>query len=464
MQKFFINTTPSIAKKTISIVPIITNNFDKWLKQQDANVKNWLEANKFSAKSGSVCILPDSKGNIHKVLIGITTANDYWAFGALPHKLPAGIYQIESDLNDKQLQRAIMAWGLGCYKFQIYTKNVDTVKAKLVIPKSCDKQAIANITSAIFLVRDLINHPAANITPEILGLEAGTLAKKFGAKITQIIGDDLLKKGFNAIHAVGRGSANKPRLIDLRWGNAKNPKVTLVGKGVCFDSGGLDLKSASEMLTMKKDMAGAAHVLGLASMIMAAKLPINLRVLIPAVENMPSGNAYKPGDILKTYKGISVEIGNTDAEGRLILADALALACEDSPSLLIDFASLTGAARIALGTDIAAMFTNDDHLAKEISMAAQEERDPIWQLPVFEPYKELLESDIADISNIGKNSYGGAITAAIFLQEFVTANTPWLHFDIMGNNLSARPARPKGGEAQGLRAVFAYLCRRFDSK
>jgi leucyl aminopeptidase len=459
MQDFFTTTVP---KKTITIVPIGTKKFDKWLKQQNTVIKNWLNVSKFTAKSGSICVLPDTRGHIYIVFLGIANENDFWAFSALPLKLPEGIYKIEANLNTKQLQRAIIAWGLGCYKFAIYTKNnPDITKAKLLIPDSCDRQYIKNVVDSIFLVRDLINYPAENETPEILGSQAITLAKKFGAKVNQIVGEDLLKKGFNAIYAVGRGSANKPRLIDLRWGDSKNPKVTLVGKGVCFDTGGLNLKAPSEMQTMKKDMAGAAHVLGLASMIMMAKLPINLRVLIPAVENMPSGNAYKQGDILKTYKGITVEIGNTDAEGRLILADVLTLACEESPELLIDFASLTGASRIALGTDIAAMFTNKDALATEIAAIAVEEQDPIWQLPLFEPYKELLESDMADISNIGRISYGGAITAAIFLQEFITTNTPWVHFDIMAFNLSAKPGRPKGGEAQGIRALFAYLCKKF---
>lgn len=456
MQDFFVS---SVSKKAVTIIPVVTKKFSLWLKQQDPIIKNWVRVNKFIAKSGTTCFLPDTHGNIYLVLLGIADENDFWAFGALPTKLPEGIYQIKSSLNAKQLEYAIIAWGLGCYKFGIYTKNNGEIKAKLFIPVSCDRLHIENIVNSIFLVRDLINYPAEDMTPAKLGERAVTLAKRFNARITQIVGDDLLKKGFNAIHAVGRGSSNKPQLIDLRWGNAKNPKITLVGKGVCFDSGGLDLKIPANMQIMKKDMAGAAHALGLAMMIMTAKLPVNLRVLIPAVENMPANNAYKPGDILRTYKGITIEVIDTDAEGRIILADALALACEESPALLIDFASLTGAARIAVGTEIAAMFTNKNALAAEIMLLSIADQDPIWQLPLYAPYKEMLDSDIADISNLAKSSYGGTITAALFLQEFVTANIPWIHFDIMGFNLGTKPGRPKGGEAQSLRAMFAYLCK-----
>ena len=452
-------------KQAIAIIPIFTKEFNSWLLQQDEVTKNWLTVNNFTAKSGSVCILPDAYGRVRLVFLGIADSNDLWAFGALASKLPIGIYQIKGNFNVEQLQRALIAWGLGAYKFSAYiNKPGDLVKAKILIPESCNKLYIESIVEAVFLARDLINYPTENKSPELLGLRVESLAAKFNAKVHQVVGDELLEKGFNAIHAVGRGSSNKPRLIDLRWGNPNNPKITLVGKGVCFDSGGLNLKSSSEMLTMKKDMAGAAHVLALASMAMAVKLPISLRVLIPAVENMPSGSSYKPGDILKTYKGISVEVGNTDAEGRLILADALTLACEESPELLIDFASLTGASRVALGTDIAAVFTNKDDLVKEIMDMSVLEQDPMWQLPVFEPYKEMLDSDIADICNVGKIPYGGAITAAIFLQEFITRETPWVHFDIMAFNLAAKPGRPKGGDVQGLRALFAYLCQKYIPK
>lgn len=458
LQDFFVSSIP---KKAVSIIPIITKNFAYWLKRQDLIIKNWVSANKFTAKSGTICFLPDVQGNIYSVLLGISDENDFWAFGALPIRLPEGIYQINSNFNTKQLERAIIAWSFGCYKFGVYTKNNGEIKAKLFIPDSCDRLHIENIITSIFLVRDLINYPAEDMTPAKLGEKTVTIAKLFNARVSQIIGNDLLKKGFNAIHAVGRGSSNEPQLIDLRWGNAKNPQITLVGKGVCFDSGGLDLKVPANMQIMKKDMAGAAHALGLAMMIMSAKLRVNLRVLIPAVENMPANNAYKPGDILRTYKGTTIEVVDTDAEGRIILADALALACEEQPELLIDFASLTGAARVAVGTDIAAMFTNENSLATEIMALAIEEQDPIWQLPLYAPYKEMLDSDIADISNLAKSSYGSPITAALFLQEFVTSNIPWLHFDIMGFNLVAKYGRPKGGEAQSLRAVFSYLRKHY---
>lgn len=458
IQSFFVSST---SKKTIAIIPVTTKKFGYWLKQQDTIIKNWIRSNKFIAKPGTVCFLPNTHGNIYLVLLGIVNEDDFWSFGILPTKLPEGVYEIKSGFNNKQLEKIAIAWGLGCYRFNVYTKNKGEIKAKLFIPTSCNRSYIENVINATFLVRDLINYPAADMTPDKLGERAVSLAKQFGARVTRVIGDDLLKKGFSGIHAVGRGSSNKPQLIDFRWGNAKNSKVTLVGKGVCFDSGGLDLKLPANMQIMKKDMAGAAHVLGLAMMIMTANLPVNLRVLIPAVENMPSGNSFKPGDILSTYNGTTVEVVDTDAEGRIILADALALASEEQPDLLIDFASLTGAARVAVGSDIAAMFTNKNDLAKEIISFSTEEQDPVWQMPLYLPYKEMLDSDVADISNLSKSSYGGAITAAIFLQEFVAANISWMHFDIMGFNLNYRPGRLKGGEAQGVRAVFAYLSQKY---
>jgi leucyl aminopeptidase len=314
---------------------------------------------------------------------------------------------------------------------------------------------------AITLVRDLINTPAEDMMPEHLAQAMITLAQAFNAHVEQVVGDSLLDQNFPTIHAVGRASTHPPRLLELRWGKESAPKLTLVGKGVCFDSGGLDLKAANNMRLMKKDMGGAAHVMGLAHRVMSTGLPVRLRVLVPTVENAVAGNAFRPGDVIRSRKGLTIEIDNTDAEGRLILCDALATGAADNPDLMIDFATLTGAARVALGTEIPVFFCNTDEVAAGLMATAETEHDPIWRLPLHAPYRELLDSKIADIANSAGAPYGGAITAALFLQEFVPAGIPWVHFDIMAWNTKSRPGRPEGGEAMGLRAVFRYLCQRF---
>ncbi len=315
--------------------------------------------------------------------------------------------------------------------------------------------------AGLYQVRDLVNTPAEDMNPEHLAAAVRDTARAFGARVREIAGDALLARNFPAIHAVGRAASHAPRLIDLRWGRSTHPKITLVGKGVCFDSGGLDLKTASGMRLMKKDMGGAAHALGLAHMIMRARLPVRLRLLIPAVENAVAGNAYRPGDVLASRKGLSIEIDNTDAEGRVILCDALTEAAAESPELIIDFATLTGAARVALGTDLPAMFCNRDEVAQCLADSASAVRDPVWRLPLHRPYRELIDSRIADIANSASGPYAGAITAALFLEDFVSADTPWIHFDLMAWNIRSRPGRPEGGEAMGLRAVFDYLHKRY---
>jgi leucyl aminopeptidase len=335
--------------------------------------------------------------------------------------------------------------------------------AQLVLPKEVDHSPIENIVESIYLVRTLINVPTDDMGPSELAAAAAQLAKKYKAMFKQIIGKELLKNNYASIYTVGRGSDDAPRLLDLRWGNKKHPKVTLVGKGVCFDTGGLDIKPASAMLLMKKDMGGAAHVLGLARMIMEAKLPICLRVLIPAVENAVDGNAYRPGDIITSRKGITIEVGNTDAEGRVVLADALTEAVSEKPDLLIDIATLTGAARVALGTELPAVFSNQDKIVEELTIHAKLVQDPIWRLPLFALYRDSLNSSIADINNNASDSYGGAITAGLFLKEFVPDDISWLHFDLMAWNLKTRAGRPQGGEAMALRALFSYLTERFGS-
>jgi len=451
-----LNCFTQVKEKSIPVIPAIASEFSTWLAEQPVLTKNWVNSTRFTAKPETFCLIPDSDGKISQVIVGVNNSNDFWTYGLLPTALPSGIYHLAEINSSDSLTLAAIAWGLGAYQFTRYKLSHKTI-AQLIMPDNVDGNCVENIVRSIWLVRDLINIPTEDLGPAELAQAAIDLGKEFNATVGQIIGEDLLTKNYPAIHTVGRASNRAPRLIDLRWGEQHTFKLTLVGKGVCFDSGGLDIKSASNMLLMKKDMGGAAHALGLARMIMAANLPINLRVLIPAVENVIAGNAYKPGDVIKTRKGLTVEIGNTDAEGRVILCDALAEAATDNPNLLIDFATLTGAARVAVGTEIAAMFTDNDQLAEEITQQAKQAQDPIWQLPLFTPYRKLIDSSIADINNAGNSPYAGAITAGLFLKEFVPQHIPWIHFDLMAWNLSSKPGRPEGGEAMALRAIFNYL-------
>ena len=445
--------------KTVKITPVIVNQYQEWVSKQDQRIQNWLQTINFEPEKNNLAMLPDTHGRLEQVIIGLKHEHDYWAFGALPIYLNDGCYEIEKKLPEIAYQLAHLAWGLGCYRFTAYRKR-PPIHAKLNLPT--DIADIERIVHTIYLVRDLINTPAEDMGPADLAEAAVSLANDFGAKVNQIIGDDLLKKNFPAIYAVGKSSQHSPRLIDLTWGNEKHPKVTLVGKGVCFDSGGLNIKPAEAMLNQKKDMAGAAHVLGLAYLIMASELPIRLKVLIPAVENVISDLAYRPGDIVATRKGLSVEITNTDAEGRVVLCDALTYACEDKPVCIIDIATLTAAARVALGPEVGAMMSNDERLAENIEKYSQKTLDPIWQLPLYKPYFDYLESPIADIRNSGLTSYAGAIMGGLFLQSFVKNDIPWAHFDILAWNDRDKPGRPVGGEAMGLRTIFTYLKEQFN--
>jgi leucyl aminopeptidase len=352
---------------------------------------------------------------------------------------------------------------LACYQFTRFRSRNARVWPRLLWPAAADRGHVARTAGAIAMTRDLVNTPAGDMGPEELADAAAALAGSTGALFRTIVGDALLQENFPAIHAVGRASPRAPRLIDLRWGADTAPKVTLVGKGVCFDTGGLDLKSSANMKLMKKDMGGAALVLGVARMIMDARLPVRLRVLIPAVDNAVSGNAFRPLDVLATRKGLTVEIGNTDAEGRLVLADALAEADREKPDLLIDVATLTGAARTALGPELPALFTADDALAAQLLAAGDEEADPLWRLPLWKPYRRMLDSKVADIINASDSPHAGAITAALFLQEFVSPGTAWAHLDVFAWNPSSRPGRPEGGEAIGLRALYGAIARRWPS-
>lgn len=448
------------AENMISIIPIIHDQFGKWYERQTSKIKNWVNASDFKAKSASFCFIPDKEGNIGKVLLGLKSEDDFWALGALPNHLPEGNYQLDANWKSKRLENVAIAWGLGSYKFTQYKKD-GISKAKLVLTDSFYTKKLETLVSTINLIRDLVNTPAEDMNPNSLAKVANSIAMQFAADMKQTIGDDLLKSGFNAIHTVGRASSIPPRLIDIRWGKSKNPKLVLVGKGVCFDSGGLDIKPSSAMKDMKSDMGGAAHALGLAKIIMTMNLPVNLRVLIPSVENSVSANSYRVGDIIKTYKGKTVEVDNTDAEGRLILADALALACEEKPDLIIDFSTLTGAAVVALGEEIPSMFTDDNLIAEAILNHSNQEMDPVWRMPIYEGYRDLLDSHIADISNNSSSRYGGAITATLFLKEFVDSEISWVHFDLEAMNSKDKSGRPKGGEVRALRALFSYLQKRY---
>jgi leucyl aminopeptidase len=441
--------------KATPITVVSRVDYDGWLAAQEGPLSAWLRSSGFRANVGAFSLVPGPSSRVERVVLVIDEEEPIWSFGGLPAALPAGIYVLDQGLRPAAASRAALGWALGCYAFTRYKENGRDF-ARLVWPKSADRDQVAHTAEAIALVRDLINTPANDMGPAQLAEAARALAKEHKAKCQVIIGDALLRRNYPAVHAVGRAAAEEPRLIDLRWGS-KGPKVTLVGKGVCFDSGGLDLKPAAGMKLMKKDMGGAAHVLGLASLIMAEKLPVQLRVLVPAVENAVSGNAFRPLDVLQTRKGLTVEIGNTDAEGRLILCDALAEADSEQPDLLIDFATLTGAARVALGPDLPALFCNDDKLAGMILRAAAAEGDPVWRLPLHKGYRQGLESKVADLNNISNSPYGGAIVAALFLENFVSPATRWAHFDVMAWNVASKPGRPEGGEAMALRAVYAAI-------
>ncbi|MEM7225149.1 MAG: leucyl aminopeptidase family protein [Pseudomonadota bacterium] len=436
---------------TLPITLLTSEGLERWLKGQSKATAQWVTRSGFGAAPGSHCLLPSGD----RVLAGVDWSEGLWATAGLPGRLPAVRYRIDSTLTADQATDAALGWALGCYGFTRYRKNPQRF-ATLVWPKEADRGTVERTAGAVGLVRDLINTPASDMGPGELAQAARTLAKGHGAKISVVQGPQLLKRNYPAVHAVGRASSRAPRLIDLAWGK-RGPRVTLVGKGVCFDSGGLDLKSAAGMRLMKKDMGGAAHVLGLASMVMSAKLPLRLRVLVPAVENSVSGDAFRPGDVLATRKGLTVEIGNTDAEGRLILCDALAEADRETPDLLIDFATLTGAARVALGTELPALFCNHDALAGALLEQGLARQDALWRLPLHRPYRRLLDSKVADLNNVSEGGYGGAITAALFLAEFVSPKTPWAHIDLMAWNIRSQPGRPAGGEAMGLRAVYGAI-------
>ncbi len=446
----------------ISLICLAPDAFDDWKEKQTKTVKHWVDANGFKGAAGSFLMLPGKKGRVEAAVAGISAANRLWDYAALPAKLPQGTYKIKNRLSRDEADDAALGWALGTYSFDWYKESTKDF-ATLVLPKGCNQTTLKALASGIELTRDLINIPAADMGPEQLAQAALDLAKEMNAYCSVIEDENLIEQNFPAIYAVGKGAAEdrRPCLIDLTWGNEKDPKITLVGKGVCFDTGGLDIKPAQFMKLMKKDMGGAAHVLGLAKAIMLAGLPVSVRVLIPAVENAVSDKAMRPLDVVDSRKGTTIEIGHTDAEGRVVLADALAYACEEKPKLILDFATLTGAARVALGTELPALFSNDDELADGILDGGKETNDQLWRLPLWKPYRKMIDGKTADISNESAAPYGGAITAALFLEEFVEDSIPWAHVDVMGWNTASKPGRPEGGEAMGLRAAFAMIKNRF---
>ncbi len=451
------------------ITPLREIDLCDWLRSQTETLRRWVETLRFTAKPGSVCLIPGADGGLERVLVGRGDGTDMWTWAALPANLPEADYRLDespgasdptSCIDPVDPDAVALGWTLGTYRFSRYRAHEGGF-ARLAWPAGSDRGAVERAAEATFLVRDLINTPAGDMGPEELAGAASSLAARHGARCSVIVGDDLLARNYPAIHAVGRASSRDPRLIDIVWGEGDHPKVTLVGKGVCFDSGGLNLKPSAGMKLMKKDMGGAANMLGLAHMVMSAGLPVRLRVLIPAVENSVSGNALRPLDVVPTRKGLTVEIGNTDAEGRVILADALCEAASEEPGLLIDFATLTGAARVALGVELPALFTNDDALADLLQAHGQAEGDPLWRLPLWQPYRRHVESTVADLTNAPESPFAGAITAALFLAAFVDPVASWAHVDLMAWNTEARPGRPKGGEAMGMRAVYEHLCHKF---
>lgn len=425
--------------------------------------RQFARASGFAAKPGGFLALPSASGSIAQVVFGLDDEaarfRDPFRPGQLPGLLPPGTYRF-ANVAAEHAHLATLAFAHGCYRFGRYRKS-EPPEVRLVPPDGVDIADITRMADAAAFARDLINTPSNDMGPAELALAAQQLAQRFDAEFSCIVGEELTQQNFPLIHAVGMASPRAPRLIDFVWGNPSHPKVTLVGKGVCFDTGGLDLKPSGSMLIMKKDMGGAANVLALAQMVMAARLKVRLRILIPAVENAVAGNAFRPLDVFPSRKGLTVEIGNTDAEGRLVLADALALADEEKPDLLIDLGTLTGAARVALGPDLPPFYTDDEALAQELSACAKQEHDPLWRLPLWPPYDSWLDSKVANVNNAPSGGFAGSITCALFLQRFIEAAKSWLHVDIYGWTPTAKPGKPEGGECQAARAIYRLLSNRY---
>jgi leucyl aminopeptidase len=450
----------SAETRAVAVVPAA--GYASWLPGQPDASRNWLEATAFEPKAAASALLPASDGAVAGAVLVLSEPLEPWDFAGLRGRLPAGDWRLEWAGPEPDTAQAALGWALASYRFERYRER-QAKPVRLALEDDAGLRSSEALAEAVWLARDLINTPASDLGPDELAEAAGEVAARFGAEFRTVEGDALLAENYPAIHAVGRASTRAPRLVELTWGEAGAPKVTLIGKGVCFDTGGLDLKSSQNMLLMKKDMGGAAVTLGLAQAIMALDLPVRLRLLIGAVENSVSGSAFRPGDVLQTRKGLTVEVGNTDAEGRLVLADLLAEADRERPELMVDCATLTGAARVALGPDLPALFTPDDVLADDLLAAGRAAFDPLWRLPLHAPYREMLDSSVADINNVSSGGFAGAVTAALFLREFVAETTAWAHLDMFAWNPKDRPGRPKGGEATALRALLALVLGRFAS-
>jgi leucyl aminopeptidase len=465
-----------------TLVLVDAESYTPWLEAQAEPVQHWLKAVRFEPKPGEVALLPDigvlGDGGGPAALAGIQKPNNLqnnpstigpWELASLPMRLLPGRYRLAfapppanmPERTQEDLRLGLTGWALAHYRFDRYKSDPGQRDPRILVAPANLVDSAAALANAIALVRDLVTTPASDMGPVALGTVVQTIAHRYHADFEQIVGDALLDAGLRTIHMVGRAAVEAPRLIQLRWGALEAPKVTLVGKGVSFDTGGLNIKPTTGMALMKKDMGGAAHALALAELIMAARLPVRLHLLIPAVENSISAQAFRPGDVVKTHKGLSVEVGNTDAEGRLILCDALSLADAEKPDLLLNFATLTGAARVALGADLPALFTPDEALAQELAQAALLEQDPLWRLPLWAPYQEMLASSIADLNNASESGFAGAITAALYLQNFISQTRSWAHFDLYAWLGSNKPGRPKGGEAFALRACWRLLQARY---
>ncbi|KFN43708.1 leucyl aminopeptidase family protein [Arenimonas oryziterrae] len=445
-----------------ALIALDRASLSSWREAQSPAIRAWLDGHGFNASAGSFLTLPGTDGKPQSVIVGVADSADPLALAHLPSLLPAGTYRLAADAPVKlDIALVLLGWGLGAYRFERYLKTPRAM-AKLVLEDAAIESAEAfALLKASTLVRDLVNTPTEHMGPEELEAVAIRLAQAYGGQVNTIVGEALLKQNFPAIHAVGRASHRAPRLIELSWGDAAHPHVAIVGKGVCFDTGGLDIKTADGMRNMKKDMGGSAHALALAQLVMSRKLPVRLTLLVPAVENAIGPNAFRPGEVIATRQGLSVEIDNTDAEGRVVLCDALTYAAEKKPELILDFATLTGAARIALGPDLPALFCNDESLAADYLHAGERARDRLWRMPLWRPYLSMLKSNIADLANAGASRLGGAITAALYLERFVPEGLPWAHIDVYAWNDGERPGKPAGGEAQGLRAAFALLKARY---
>ncbi|MEI9996319.1 MAG: leucyl aminopeptidase family protein [Rhizomicrobium sp.] len=448
------------ARNAIPLHAVAVADLERFLARRDKREAAILKATAFKAGEGELRLIVDAAGKIGSAVLGLGKNSDILALATFSEQLPAGTYRFADIPGDVGEANGALAWVLGTYQFTRYKKG-KALAAKLVLPGGVDGEEVSRIAAGVFLARDLINTPPNDMGPAELADAARALARTHGAKFAVVTGDALLKQNYPLIHAVGKGSERSPRLASFIWGRANAPKVTLVGKGVCFDTGGYDLKSASGMLAMKKDMGGAATVLGLAGMIMDAKLDVRLRVLVPAVENSVSGSAFRPSDVFPSRKGLTVEIGNTDAEGRLVLADALTEADADAPDLLIDIATLTGAARTATGFELPPFFTDDEALAAELMTHSARVNDPMWRLPLWRGYEPVLSSTVADLNNNPNYGYAGAITAALFLGRFVEKAKSWVHLDIAAWVDRPRPGRRTGAEATAARALYSLISARY---